>query len=56
VTRLAIHPHRRLDYVLVSSPRRRGTGHVQRCTLVGTAAADGVWASDHLAVLAEVEM
>lgn len=56
VPRLAIHPHRRLDYVMVSTPRRRGTGHVHRCSLAGTTAADGVWASDHFAVLAEVQM
>lgn len=52
----AIHPHRRLDYVMVSTPRRSGAGHVERCFLAGTEAADGVWASDHFAVVAEVEM
>jgi len=56
VPRRAIHPHRRLDYVMVSTPRRPGAGHVHRCSLTGTAAVDGVWASDHFAVLAEVEM
>jgi endonuclease/exonuclease/phosphatase family metal-dependent hydrolase len=56
VPRRAIHPHRRLDYVMVSTPRRPGAGHVLRCSLAGTAAADGVWASDHFAVVAEVTM
>ena len=56
VPRLAIHPHRRLDYVMVSTPRRPGAGHVHRCFLAGTDAIDGVWASDHFAVVAEVEM
>jgi endonuclease/exonuclease/phosphatase family metal-dependent hydrolase len=56
VPRLAIHPHRRLDYVMVSTPRRIGAGHVRRCSLAGTEAADGVWASDHFAVVADVEM
>ncbi len=56
VPRLAIHPHRRLDYVMVSTPRRAGTGHVHTCSLAGTEAIDGVWASDHFAVVAEVEM
>jgi len=56
VPRRAIHPHRRLDYVMVSTPRRRGAGHVRRCSLAGTAAVDGVWASDHYAVVAEVEL
>ncbi len=54
--RQAIHPHRRLDYVMVSTPRRPGAGHVSRCFLAGTEAADGVWASDHFAVVAEVTM
>lgn len=56
VPRRAIHPHRRLDYVMVSTPRRPGAGHVRRCTLAGTAAAETVWASDHFAVVAEVTM
>jgi endonuclease/exonuclease/phosphatase family metal-dependent hydrolase len=56
VPRLAIHPHRRLDYVMVTTPRRPGAGHVHRCHLAGDAAADGVWPSDHFAVVAEVEM
>ena len=56
VPRHAIHPHRRLDYVVVSTPRRAGAGHVRRCTLAGTAAVDDVWASDHFAVVAEVKM
>ena len=56
VPRLAIHPHRRLDYVMVSTPRRAGTGHVHTCSLAGTEAVDGVWASDHFAVVADVEM
>ena len=56
VPRLAIHPHRRLDYVMVSTPRRPGTGHVHACSLAGTEAVDGVWPSDHFAVVAEVEM
>jgi len=56
VPRRAIHPHRRLDYVMVSTPRRPGAGHVDRCFLAGTEPADGVWASDHFAVVAEVMM
>ena len=52
----AIHPHRRLDYVMVSTPRRRGAGHVDSCALAGNTAVDGVWGSDHFAVVAEVSM
>ena len=56
VPRYAIHPHRRLDYVMVSTPRRPGAGHISRCVLAGHSAADNVWASDHFAVVAEVRM
>jgi len=56
VPRHAIHPHRRLDYVMVSTPRRPGAGHVRACSLAGTAAVENVWASDHFAVVAEVRM
>lgn len=40
----------------VSTPRRPGAGHIHRCFLARTEAAEGVWASDHFAVVAEVEM
>jgi hypothetical protein len=30
--------------------------HVRQCTLAGTSATGGVWASDHYAVVAEVEL
>ena len=33
VPRHAIHPHRRLDYVMVSTPRRPAAGHVRECSL-----------------------
>lgn len=56
VPRHAIHPHRRLDYVMVSTPRRPAAGHVRECSLAGTAAVENVWASDHFAVVAEVKM
>lgn len=56
VPQRAIHPHRRLDYVMVSTPRRRNTGHVRSCRLAGDLDVGGVWASDHFAVVAEVEM
>jgi endonuclease/exonuclease/phosphatase family metal-dependent hydrolase len=56
VPRLAIHPHRRLDYVMVSTPRRRGAGHVHHCSLAGATPIENVWASDHFAVVADLEM
>jgi endonuclease/exonuclease/phosphatase family metal-dependent hydrolase len=50
----AVHPNRRLDYVMVTWPRRRGAGHVAGCRLAGRAPLDGVWASDHHAVVADL--
>jgi endonuclease/exonuclease/phosphatase family metal-dependent hydrolase len=52
----AVYPNRRLDYVMVSWPRARGLGHVSSCTIAGTDPVDGVWASDHFAVCAELEL
>jgi endonuclease/exonuclease/phosphatase family metal-dependent hydrolase len=56
VPRRAVHPNRRLDYVMVSWPRRRGAGHVAGCRLAGTSAVEGVWASDHHAVVADLDL
>ena len=52
----AVHPNRRLDYLMVTWPRARGRGHVTSCALAGTAAHDGVWPSDHFAVVAEIDL
>jgi hypothetical protein len=41
---------------MVSTPRRPSAGHVRRCSLAGNEAVDGVWASDHFAVAAELTM
>ena len=56
VPRRAVHPNRRLDYVMVTWPRRRGIGHVAACRLAGTEAIDGVWPSDHHAVVADIDL
>lgn len=56
VPRRAVHPNRRLDYVMVTWPRRRGAGHVDGCRLAGTAAVDGIWPSDHFAVVADIDL
>jgi len=56
VPKRAVHPNRRLDYVMVSWPRARGVGHVDSCALAGTTPIDGVWASDHYAVCAEIDL
>lgn len=56
VPRRAVHPNRRLDYVMVTWPRRRGSGHVDRCHLAATTPVDGVWPSDHFAVVADIDL
>lgn len=56
VPRRAIHPNRRLDYLMVSAPRRRNVGHVERCWLTGDTPFGDVWASDHFAVVAEIDL
>ena len=52
----AVHPNRRLDYVMVTWPRRRRTGHVAGCRLAGVAARADGWPSDHHAVVADLDM
>lgn len=47
-------PNRRLDYVFVSWPRPRRTGHPLRVWRAGETAVDGVVASDHSAVVADL--
>ena len=42
------------DYVLVG-PHRKGRGRVQSVRLGGTAPVDGVWPSDHFAVVADLQ-
>ena len=56
VPKRAVHPDRRLDYVMISWPRRRNAGHVAACHLAGTEPVDGVWASDHFAVVADIDL
>lgn len=51
---LDLEPDRRIDYVLVGWPKAGGAGHVTSCTVEGGEPVDGVVASDHLAVLAEL--
>jgi endonuclease/exonuclease/phosphatase family metal-dependent hydrolase len=46
-------PNRRLDYLLVSWPRPKPVGNPTRAWLVGDEPVDGVWPSDHCAVVAD---
>ena len=34
----------------------KGLGHVDGCHLAGTAPVEGVWPSDHFAVVADVDL
>lgn len=47
-------PDRRIDYVLAGLPEARGAGHIIDCRVAGHEPMDGVWPSDHHAVLAEL--
>jgi endonuclease/exonuclease/phosphatase family metal-dependent hydrolase len=47
-------PDARIDYVLVGLPRE-GRGRVRAARLAGNTPVDGVWPSDHFAVLAELD-
>jgi endonuclease/exonuclease/phosphatase family metal-dependent hydrolase len=47
-------PNRRLDYLFVSWPRPKPAGHPRQVWLAGTGPIDGVQASDHFAVVADI--
>jgi len=47
-------PDARIDYILVGLPRR-GRGKVLSVELAGTAPVDGIWPSDHFAVVADLQ-
>ena len=47
-------PNRRLDYVFVSWPRPKPVGNPVRAWLAGIEAVDGVWPSDHAAVVVDL--
>lgn len=51
---IELEPDRRLDYIFVGWPQARGGGHIVECKVVGNEPVDGVWPSDHHAVLAEL--
>jgi hypothetical protein len=47
-------PDSRIDYILAGLPGR-GQARVRSARLAGTAPVDGVWPSDHFAVVAELD-
>jgi endonuclease/exonuclease/phosphatase family metal-dependent hydrolase len=54
--RLAREPDRRLDYIFVAGPDDQLRGVPLSCALCFDEAVDGVWASDHFGVWAEIEV
>ena len=50
----ATWPNRRIDYILVSWPRLKPLGRPERAWLAGVEPNDGVTASDHYAVVADL--
>lgn len=49
-------PDARIDYVLVGTPRGAGAAQVLSARVVGDRPRDGVWPSDHAAVVAELRL
>jgi len=49
-----LEPDRRIDYVFTGWPRQGGAGHVVSCAVAADQPIDGVWPSDHLAVVADL--
>lgn len=47
-------PNSRIDYILIGLPEH-GRGRVQSARLAGRAPIDGVWPSDHFAVVADLQ-
>jgi len=54
LTRKALQPNRRLDYILVGEPADNAVGHILSAKRVGMQETDGVYPSDHFGVLAEL--
>ena len=50
----ALDRERRIDFVLVGTPKLGGVGHVLEARIAGDTPLDGMWPSDHLAVVAEL--
>ena len=45
---------RRIDHIMVGPPKLGGVGHVLTARVAGDLTIDGMWGSDHLAVVAEL--
>lgn len=47
-------PNRRIDYIFSATPRPGGAGHPRHAALLGTAPVNGIYPSDHYAVLSDL--
>lgn len=52
--RIENEPRRRLDYIFVGIPGRRGVGAIETCRVVCNEEEAGVWPTDHFGVFAEL--
>lgn len=52
--RIENEPRRRLDYIFVGLPGRRGVGAIETCRVVCNEEEAGVWPTDHFGVFAEL--
>lgn len=50
----ALDHDRRIDFILVGTPKLGGVGHALDNRVAGNDPLDGVWPSDHLAVVPEL--
>jgi endonuclease/exonuclease/phosphatase family metal-dependent hydrolase len=53
-TAASLDLERRLDHIMVGQPKLGGVGHVLTARVAGDLTIDGMWGSDHLAVVAEL--
>ena len=51
-----LDPDRRIDYIFVTTMRKDGRGTIHDCRVVFDQPEDGVFASDHFGVLAEIQI
>ena len=52
--RVENEPRRRIDYLFVGLPGRKGLGAIESCRVVCNEEEDGVWPTDHFGVFAEL--
>ena len=51
---VGMYPEKQLDHIFSHWPKAHGAGHPVAAAIVGDAPVDGVWASDHFGVMADL--